>query len=329
MLRNLVLAERVRLKDSAAIHVAETMIQKGQNLDVLLDPYLSSIQEPLSSILEMVVTAVNAFQSKSDDHREIVEVACKNAEKLTSQLSINDLLEFIRSDSNLTKVFLSNLSTAGKQEVWQLDDVNCKLQLLKVGHDPSFKETLQTLKQSKDFNVSSVLSKSIVRQKLSHHSIAGILQLLKQVTGVEQKSALLTSLLKYQPGCSKFIPLFVIELINLMSQMRMPVLTDDDFEKQSSCLVKLTTVLTAHGYKNAIKKHSIILLTCYITTTYSTRPYILETRSNMTEIAYLLLNTCGEHEKNAVIVGLDSTGKSLLKSLYTNYTKFYKFTGQM
>ncbi|KAG0295522.1 hypothetical protein BGZ98_001366 [Dissophora globulifera] len=43
---------------------------------------------------------------------------------------------------------------------------------------------------------------------------------------------------------------------------------------------------------------------------------------------YALLNLCSEWERDMMMVGLDSTGKTLLKGLYADYLKYHKYTGR-
>ncbi|KAF9346483.1 hypothetical protein BGX26_002003, partial [Mortierella sp. AD094] len=43
---------------------------------------------------------------------------------------------------------------------------------------------------------------------------------------------------------------------------------------------------------------------------------------------YALLNLCSDWEREMMMVGLDNTGKTLLKGLYADYLKYHKYTGR-
>lgn len=43
---------------------------------------------------------------------------------------------------------------------------------------------------------------------------------------------------------------------------------------------------------------------------------------------YALLDLCGDWEREMMMVGLDNTGKTLLKGLYADYLKYFKYTGR-
>ncbi|KAF9560236.1 hypothetical protein EC968_006258 [Mortierella alpina] len=51
-------------------------------------------------------------------------------------------------------------------------------------------------------------------------------------------------------------------------------------------------------------------------------------RSALLPGLYALLNLCSDWEREMMMVGLDNTGKTLLKGLYADYLKYYKYTGR-
>ncbi|KAF9981649.1 hypothetical protein BGZ75_007001 [Mortierella antarctica] len=51
-------------------------------------------------------------------------------------------------------------------------------------------------------------------------------------------------------------------------------------------------------------------------------------RSALLPGLYALLNLCSDWEREMMMVGLDNTGKTLLKGLYADYLKYHKYTGR-
>ncbi|KAG0055125.1 hypothetical protein BGZ83_009537 [Gryganskiella cystojenkinii] len=89
------------------------------------------------------------------------------------------------------------------------------------------------------------------------------------------------------------------------------------------------TTVSADASK-AFGKHAPYLLMEYFTIQSSVVASIrsLELRNALLPGLYGLLNLCSEWEREMMMVGLDSTGKTLLKGLYADYLKYHKYTGQ-
>ncbi|GJJ72555.1 nucleolar pre-ribosomal-associated protein 2 [Entomortierella parvispora] len=89
------------------------------------------------------------------------------------------------------------------------------------------------------------------------------------------------------------------------------------------------TTVSADASK-AFGKHAPYLLMEYFTIQCSVVASIrsLELRNALLPGLYGLLNLCSEWEREMMMVGLDNTGKTLLKGLYSDYLKYYKYTGQ-
>lgn len=96
----------------------------------------------------------------------------------------------------------------------------------------------------------------------------------------------------------------------------------------SSTTTGFTTV-SADASK-AFGKHAPYLLMEYFTIQCSVVASIrsLELRNALLPGLYGLLNLCSEWEREMMMVGLDNTGKTLLKGLYADYLKYHKYTGQ-
>jgi len=89
------------------------------------------------------------------------------------------------------------------------------------------------------------------------------------------------------------------------------------------------TTVSADASK-AFGKHAPYLLMEYFTIQCSVVASIrsLELRNALLPGLYGLLNLCSEWEREMMMVGLDNTGKTLLKGLYADYLKYHKYTGQ-
>ncbi|KAG0347767.1 hypothetical protein BG004_007023 [Podila humilis] len=90
-----------------------------------------------------------------------------------------------------------------------------------------------------------------------------------------------------------------------------------------------TTTTTTDASK-AFSKHAPYILLEYFTIQCSVAASISQQslRNALVPGLYSLLNLCGDWERELIMVGLDNTGKTLLKGLYADYLKYHKYTGR-
>ncbi|KAG0198648.1 hypothetical protein BGX28_007911 [Mortierella sp. GBA30] len=80
----------------------------------------------------------------------------------------------------------------------------------------------------------------------------------------------------------------------------------------------------------AFGKHAPYILMEYFTIQSSVVASISQQslRNALLPGLYALLNLCSDWEREMMMVGLDNTGKTLLKGLYADYLKYHKYTGR-
>ncbi|KAG0100003.1 hypothetical protein BGZ93_004773 [Podila epicladia] len=80
----------------------------------------------------------------------------------------------------------------------------------------------------------------------------------------------------------------------------------------------------------AFSKHAPYILMEYFTIQSSVAASISQQslRNALVPGLYSLLNLCSDWEREMMMVGLDNTGKTLLKGLYADYLKYHKYTGR-
>ncbi|KAG0339937.1 hypothetical protein BG000_001022 [Podila horticola] len=80
----------------------------------------------------------------------------------------------------------------------------------------------------------------------------------------------------------------------------------------------------------AFGKHAPYILMEYFTIQSSVAASISQQslRNALVPGLYSLLNLCSDWEREMMMVGLDNTGKTLLKGLYADYLKYHKYTGR-
>ncbi|KAF9973043.1 hypothetical protein BGZ73_003753 [Actinomortierella ambigua] len=80
----------------------------------------------------------------------------------------------------------------------------------------------------------------------------------------------------------------------------------------------------------AFSKHAPYLLTEYfkIQSSVVASISLLPLRQALLPGLYALMDLCSEWERELMMANLDATGKSLLKSLYSDYLKYHKYTGR-
>ncbi|KAK9766894.1 hypothetical protein K7432_003683 [Basidiobolus ranarum] len=83
-------------------------------------------------------------------------------------------------------------------------------------------------------------------------------------------------------------------------------------------------------FLKAFGKHAPYLIAEYLSIQTNPTASIskLSVRNAIVPGLYALLDLCGEHERDMVMVTLDLTGKSLFKSLYSDYLQYHKYTGK-
>ncbi|KAF9177997.1 hypothetical protein BGZ51_008221 [Haplosporangium sp. Z 767] len=80
----------------------------------------------------------------------------------------------------------------------------------------------------------------------------------------------------------------------------------------------------------AFRKHAPYILMEYFTIQSSVVASISQQslRNALLPGLYALLNLCSDWEREMMMIGLDNTGKLLLKGLYADYLKYHKYTGR-
>ncbi|KAF9421925.1 hypothetical protein BGZ94_008714 [Podila epigama] len=80
----------------------------------------------------------------------------------------------------------------------------------------------------------------------------------------------------------------------------------------------------------AFGKHAPYILMEYFTIQSSVAASVSQQglRNALLPGLYALLNLCSDWEREMMLVGLDNTGKMLLKGLYADYLKYHKYTGR-
>ncbi|KAL1914911.1 uncharacterized protein VTP21DRAFT_7827 [Calcarisporiella thermophila] len=82
-------------------------------------------------------------------------------------------------------------------------------------------------------------------------------------------------------------------------------------------------------HEKAFGKHVPYLLSEYLSLVHApTATVSAAVRQALQPGVYALLDVLGEHERDMLMAGLDAVGKAVLKSLYEDYTKHYKYTGR-
>lgn len=94
------------------------------------------------------------------------------------------------------------------------------------------------------------------------------------------------------------------------------------------CAENFARLLTAMG--STFGKHAPYILLEYLTIQCSVAASISQQslRTALLPGLYALLDLCGDWEREMMMVGLDNTGKTLLKGLYADYLKYFKYTGR-
>ena len=138
--------------------------------------------------------------------------------------------------------------------------------------------------------------------------------------------SILRSLLKhYTKKTYSIVQNFVVSLQILMCALLESKADKDSKVQIALCYLKVCEVLPNH--KEVFKKHVIGLILTYSSYLGAGRIDI-HMKKETSEIIFLLLDVCSEFEIKQLTCMMDSTDKSLFRSLFQTYQKQHKYHGQ-
>jgi hypothetical protein len=107
----------------------------------------------------------------------------------------------------------------------------------------------------------------------------------------------------------------------------------DVIEKNANMYYRIVSLLCAPIYRPVIKKHMMVLVSNYANVIsaqgYSASPFRVESRRWIREAIYCAIDASGERdiENTRALCGMDA--RLVLKSLWEEYSKFFKFKGKV
>lgn len=140
----------------------------------------------------------------------------------------------------------------------------------------------------------------------------------------------LTALLKFGQArrWKRLIPYINMIIMHVMGHLRGQNKELIDIQRRCSFgVLRIFSALVAHENRTSLKKHLFTLICFYISAQQSSNRFDTHVNDNVSECMYLLLDVCGEREKEYIMAQCDSSGRVLFKTLYANYISRHKYTG--